>query len=480
MRKGIRKLISFTLLAALLLQLLPVSVFATEEESAISGDDILSNEQEPAAAEDLAGGDDLQDAEILFEETSLREENVKHFRLDNGSYIAVQYDTPVHYRNNNGKWTDFDNTLRPVNSLGDSGVASYRVTNGDSVRVFAADANAEVLLAVQKGDYGLSLTPVREADAELPAEPDPSAVTASYELTAQEAQTESVSAAVLETASAGEAAESDDLLSEAQPDKIYSALEYPAFFQGATLRYENYANTVKESIVISAPQAEYAYSFRMETDGLTPALQTDGCIFLSAEDGNVIYTIPAPYMIDDNGEYSYAAAYTLTGSGNTWILTVTADAEWMNDPSRAYPVAIDPTVTETTGDDVEIFGGYVRSSNPSSPDTSDTGVYVGHNSSSGKTQSYFHIGSLISLPAGSEVSYAGFSLYHYAQSGASMKADIHEVPLSSQPSDWQTWANNLTWNNRPDYNPIVIDRQELTSANCSQFITWDVTKLAFD
>ena len=78
MRKGIRKLISFTLLAALLLQLLPVSVFATEEESAISGDDILSNEQEPAAAEDLAGGDNLQDAEILFEETSLREENVKH------------------------------------------------------------------------------------------------------------------------------------------------------------------------------------------------------------------------------------------------------------------------------------------------------------------------------------------------------------------------------------------------------------------
>ena len=480
MRKGIRKLISFTLLAALLLQLLPVSVFATEEESAISGDDILSNEQEPAAAEDLAGGDNLQDAEILFEETSLREENVKHFRLDNGSYIAVQYDTPVHYRNNNGKWTDFDNTLRPVNSLGDSGVASYRVTNGDSVRVFAADANAEVLLAVQKGDYGLSLTPVREADAELPAEPDPSAVTASYELSAQEAQTASVSAAVLETASAGEAAEIDDLLSEAQPDKIYSALEYPASFQGATLRYENYANTVKESIVISAPQSEYAYSFQLETDGLAPTLQTDGSILFSTEDGAVIYTIPAPYMIDDNGDYSYDAAYSLTGNGDTWILTVIADAEWMNDPSRAYPVAIDPTVTETTGDDIEIFGGYVRSIYPSSPDTSDTGVYVGHNSSSGKTQSYFHMGSLISLPLGSEICYAGFSLYHYAQSGASMKVDIHEVPLSSQPSDWQTWANNLTWNNRPDYNPIVIDRQELTSANCSQFITWDVTKLAFD
>ena len=137
--KAVKKLTAFLLAIAMFTQLLPSTVLAADgslvDEAAVEAlemtNDTLAESSEGAYTEAL------QNEKILFEETSLREENVKHFRLDNGSYIAVQYDTPIHYRNNNGKWTDFDNTLRPVNSLDDGGVASYRVTNGDSVRVFA-------------------------------------------------------------------------------------------------------------------------------------------------------------------------------------------------------------------------------------------------------------------------------------------------------------------------------------------------------
>ena len=419
MKKMLQRVISILLTLVMILQVFPATIFATEDESTISDDIVFDNAQSLTAVEDLADGDDLQNAEVLFEETSLREENVKHFRLNNGTYMAVQYDTPVHYRDHHGNWADFDNTLQPVNTLDGSGVSSYRVTNGDSVRVFAADANAEVLLAVQKGDYGLSLTPVREAEAELTVESGQSANAASYELTAEDSETASAPATILETASAGEAAAGDDLLSEVQPDKIYSALEYPTSFQGATLRYENYANTVKESIVISAPQAEYTYSFQMETDGLTPALQADGSILLSTEDGNVIYSIPAPYMIDDNGEYSYAAAYTLTGSGSTWILTVTADAQWMNDDSRAFPVLLDPSITEPTNEDADMSAAYVRAGKANTPDTNRNGLYVGTvdvttANPNGMTRSYFHVNDLIDLPSGCEVITAQLSLYQFA------------------------------------------------------------------
>lgn len=48
----------------------------------------------------------------ICELESLREESVKHFRLEDGSCIAVQYSNPVHTLDDNGKWQDIDNTSR--------------------------------------------------------------------------------------------------------------------------------------------------------------------------------------------------------------------------------------------------------------------------------------------------------------------------------------------------------------------------------
>ena len=458
-----KKLLSLLLVVVLVLQIVPATVFATEEtEDLATGNAPLTDATQDIFADntfDAATAEEaLASAEVLFEETSLREENVKHFRLNNGTYIAVQYDTPVHYRDHHGNWADFDNTLRPVNTLDGSGVSSYRVTNGDSVRVFASDANAEVLLAVQKGDYGLSLTPVREAEAELTVESGQSALAASYELTAEDSETASAPAAILETASAGEAAVDDDLLSSVQPDKIYSALEYPTSFQGATLRYENYANTVKESIVISAPQAEYTYSFQMETDGLTPALQADGSILLSTEDGNVIYSIPAPYMIDADNSISFDADYTLEEGNDIYTLTITADAAWMNDADRVFPVVLDPTITEGNLADESVTATYINSGFSGGTASDASGLYVGNNGNSNlMVHTLVHINDLIDLPDGSEVTYASFSLAQFAyekQTGGLTSLDVGLYPMHSlngyenydiSTSRWQNLMNVVTW-----------------------------------
>lgn len=39
----------------------------------------------------------------IFEITERREESVKHFRLEDGTVTAVQYDAPVHYLDSSGK-----------------------------------------------------------------------------------------------------------------------------------------------------------------------------------------------------------------------------------------------------------------------------------------------------------------------------------------------------------------------------------------
>lgn len=84
-----------TLLSVLMIfMMLPMTVFA----------DILEGIQ---TADDPAF---LRQSDI-FEVKELRESHVKHFRLEDGSFIAAQYDVPVHYLDDNGEWQDIDNTL---------------------------------------------------------------------------------------------------------------------------------------------------------------------------------------------------------------------------------------------------------------------------------------------------------------------------------------------------------------------------------
>lgn len=56
---------------------------------------------------------DEKEAEILCEIEDLRTENTKYFRQSDGTYLAAQYATPVHYEKD-GKWEEIDNTLTEI------------------------------------------------------------------------------------------------------------------------------------------------------------------------------------------------------------------------------------------------------------------------------------------------------------------------------------------------------------------------------
>ena len=423
--------------------------------------------------------DALRNGNVLFEETSLREETVKHFRMEDGSFIAVDYQMPVHYLDENNEWTDYDNTLVAVENR--EKVTAYRVENGDSVRTFAAADAGETLLSMQKGEYALTFSPETENkrsndEEELPAE------------------TKDVKILQVSAGSAEEITE--PLLAKTQPDKLYSALEYTDILDGVSLRYENYANTVKENIVISAPQSDYSYTFRLTLKGLAPKTEEDGSIVLCSEEGNVIYTIPAPYMIDNNHEESYEAQYVLTEDGDAWLLTVTADSEWMNAADRAYPVLLDPTVVETGLTDYTLSGGFVRSGYPTSPDPGDTGLYVGDNgNNNGDTRSYFHVNQLVDLPEGCELYYAGFAIcqytHEYKSGGSDLQVGLYGIDAINNvnaygftAANWRTYIASLTWNMVRDsqfvHNSYMTDTKTLGSSTSGSYITWDVTTLAYD
>ena len=128
MKEGVKKSISLILVLTLLVQLLPVVAFGVGDET---NDLDISTDSETVSMKD-------DDAEIVGEEDALREESVKHFRLRDGGYMLVEYETAVHYQTADGSWEEIDNTLQKTGQ-------QYVAKAGDMTRKFAASLDSGFL-----------------------------------------------------------------------------------------------------------------------------------------------------------------------------------------------------------------------------------------------------------------------------------------------------------------------------------------------
>jgi RHS repeat-associated protein len=127
-----------------------------------------------------------------------------------------------------------------------------------------------------------------------------------------------------------------------------SAVTYPEVKPGADLRLEITSRGLKEAIALKSPDAPREWLFPIATKGLRPSL-VDGTVVFRDEEGVERARIPRGFMVDsayDNrlGQYttSYGVNYELVQGGTA--LRMTLDEAWLNDPSRVYPVTVDPPV----------------------------------------------------------------------------------------------------------------------------------------
>ena len=103
------RIISFVLSLLILFFAVPEIIYA-ETIDAVSSANSSASSETATDGEYLSGGIYTYNTDI-YEIEELREENVKHFRLEDGSYVAAQYPTAVHIADSNGKWVDIDNTF---------------------------------------------------------------------------------------------------------------------------------------------------------------------------------------------------------------------------------------------------------------------------------------------------------------------------------------------------------------------------------
>ena len=474
------RLISFVLVVAMLVNILPLHTFAANESN--TNNSVQAGIPEPVT--------------IVGEEVALRSEAEKHFRLSDGSYIAVSYGMPVHFRDEAGNWQDIDN--RPLLAADADGVSSYQISNADKSTSFPSVLTDGTLFSTAVGDVSVSMQLLDTVQAlERCGELNISA-NATAELVpsdgAQDFQVYSRSAAAVIETSENAVAISQDTSGwqpdDVMPENLGASIVYENVFPGVDLRYEAYSYNIKEEIIIHEAQNSYRYDFLLTLNGLNPRLNEDGSVALFNENNTVIYEIPAPYMYDGTGSFCTDVEYALQEVEDGVILTVVADSEWINDASREFPVTIDPTLnlkvyTTNNGEDLSLYIAAVREAYPDLSTQGAEQVYFGYAIQAREARGYIYVKNLPDLPIGATVTHASLDMYmiHFSSGGLS-KFPLGLYEVSSGPADGQTyedWIRHMTWNTKADYlADNIIDYHMLSSSTVAQNfgpVSWDMTEL---
>ena len=264
----------------------------------------------------------------MAEDISLREQNVKHFRLANGSYEAVIYPQAIHRQDSAGVWRDIDNSVHSMQSNGKNVLST-----SDSRVVFAESFKAnEALFTLKENEYTITAFWRTAEDTSI---------------TEGEMQSNILlPQAVVTNAVPRNEKQIFDTLNEAREINNKSSVFYDNVDQNTALEYVLVGNDIKENIIVKAPKENYSYAFELRLGGLEAELNENGEInIFDSKTRKGIYVIPAPYMYDSNGVLSYDVFYDLVAvSEGRYLLVVQADDSWINDTSRVFPVTIDPTI----------------------------------------------------------------------------------------------------------------------------------------
>lgn len=150
-----------------------------------------------------------------------------------------------------------------------------------------------------------------------------------------------------------------------------SVLYEGLFEEGTDVKLYARQRGVKEDIILSAYAGNHVYPYRMTFDGVTP-VQEGNAIRLYDDSMQAIGCIMEPYMTDAAGATSTDIHVDFVGFGNDeYELVYTPSDAWLSDPSRAYPVTIDPYIDYYLGASAgapttSIAATYVNASSPGS------------------------------------------------------------------------------------------------------------------
>ena len=260
-----------------------------------------------------------------------------------------------------------------------------------------------------------------------------------------------------------------------------SGVKYSDVYSDTDIEYIVTPSTVKENIVVNKKTGKYVYEFNADFGKLAPKLETESVIGLydtSKKANEPVILVEAPIMYDAAGETSTDVSISFKQNGEKYIVTVTADKEWINDKSREFPVVIDPTVKLDVSR-ADISDVYVDSENPNCSHLERSTMLVGKNSL-GTTRIYVKF-KLPDLPDCSIVTGAALVLQQCGYDSVSGSKFIYAYDCGSL--DWE--SSTITWNNQPmnktdlsSYTVLDYQQYRANASNRTEPYEFNITKAA--
>ena len=410
----------------------------------------------PVFAQEIAFSDDdyineiveTEEAYILSEDLTKREENVKHFRMSDGSFVAAQYDSPIHYVNSEGEWVEYDNSLSEIEATEEQtalfGETELYTTGNETKNVvFAPKSNSNTLVSYEAKDYPISLnyqsakkSYIKVDDEELNLKGNDAYLTL--------------------------------------PD-ISQEVIYEDVFNDVDLQYIVSPGKLKENIILKSSEAENTFTVNYNIGELTAEIVDSQTINLKNNDDAIIYTISAPYMYDSNGVISEDVTLNVDKNKNGKLrVNISADSEWLQNEKRVYPVVIDPTITtETTQSAIDSVFVANNSSYLNRNFVDRMEMLVGRETSAyGYCRSLFKF-ELPALNKGDMVVAASLNVKYYSYEKYADTTPDLQVNAHLLKSTWD--KTTVTWNDCPDYVSTVLDYQMFGPISEAQFKAFDIS-----
>ena len=419
------KMLSLILSFLIIFYLVPTSVFAEglDNDITVSDNSVSANEENNTYTPGI------------YEVTELREENVKHFRLEDGSYVAAQYNYPVHYTDENGQLVDIDNRLSESGSelsTGNSRIKFVKKITGNGNIFTLHENNTKITMG----------------------------------LVGAQKKTEGV---VIENNSSDDAIEST-IGKMTNLENISSTIIYEDILVGVDIEYIVHSLNIKENIIVKDIKDNYSYTFTIELNNLTATLANDGNVYITTIDGETQYLIPAPIVFDANGTYAPedVSAYSLSTTGNgKYELNVTVASDWMNDEARAFPITIDPPMLSNQGG---VLDFNIDRSNPNSNTNGDEDFYV---SATERAYLKFNENYFADIPVGASIMKAELNII--GGSSSTSPAKIGAYAITTPWDSTLTWNKAMTSNYPGSFSNTALDYVFLNNGNGRQ--SWDITEL---
>ena len=257
-----------------------------------------------------------------------------------------------------------------------------------------------------------------------------------------------------------------------------NAILYNDVYENIDVQYTVQGNSIKEDIILRERTEKNTFSYIVRAEGLKAEL--DGqTVVLSDSEGKQIFALAAPLMSDANGEVSLGVVLSLTEDERGTILTVTADAAWLAEETRAYPVKIDPSQIYL---DPTKFGLHcVEEGSPNTVIGDNNYPYIGYDD--GYTTGNLALYKTAHLKCKTYVDIA----YDFSELGeeamissavlrvsqaTSLSGGGKRINLSTVDSEWN--PGSLTWNSQRTIPASFLTSAE-TTACANEWIEFDIT-----